>query len=386
MKASKASPYCRLFQAATERHQQRVFRIQDSLYNRALSDSKFRLYTGSLILDLDFMLVSWEQRRKANGAPGLDRKSIQMVEQMGVERFLRHLRREVRNGHYQAQPYALDLMNRGPNKVPRELRRGVVADKILQGSAELVYGPVLMADILPCCYGVLGKGAPPASKAIGRAMERAKYMVWGDINDYYKNIIIAWLMSDIRKRTADNRLLDLIMQWLSTSTVDERNKRIILPGDRGIPQGAVTSPLWSAYYLSLRFDQPFHENGWDKEFGATLTRYADNIYVTCQRKPEELAARMELLLNRHELRCPMRVDRVTEPIPVLGFLMQKTPAGVQSRIMPGKEDKLQESIRKSYRQWMKEQGHRITGWENFYGQQVRLHEPGYLRAVLDGEA
>jgi len=362
------SPYCFLKEKAIKRHQQRVYRIQDELYLRAKEDKSFRLYTGRLTSDPDFLRVSWEQRREANGAPGTDRKTVQMILQMGPEQFLKHTRRELKNGLYEPDPYRLHQISKGPNKAPREIRMGCIRDKVVMGAAELVYGPLLMADILPCCFPVIGRGPYDALNAIRKTMDRGRYVIYGDIVNFYPNIRHDWMLDDLCNRIADKWLLGLIRQWLKSYTVDRRNKRIILSGDRGIPQGAVTAPLWSAYYLTRRFDRPFYEKGWDKEFGATLVRYSDNIYVVCQRRPSELAARMELLLSQHELRLKeTRVVKVTDEIPVLGFLLHKEPTGVKVRIEPTRIEKLRRSVQESHEEWKATAIQRIKGWNAYFG-------------------
>ena len=52
----------------------------------------------------DFLVAAWERVRVNGGAPGVDGKTIEMIEQEGMERFLEELREELRNGTYRPAP------------------------------------------------------------------------------------------------------------------------------------------------------------------------------------------------------------------------------------------------------------------------------------------
>jgi CRISPR-associated protein Cas1 len=122
-----------------------------------------------------------------------------------------------------------------------------------------------------------------------------------DIVKYFDQIQHQRLLSEVEERIDLPWLLDLIKGWITAGTLTAEG--ILLP-QRGVPQGAVISPLLSNVYLD-DFDEALTKAGYP------LVRYADDFVllarsrqqvVAGQTKVAQLLALMELQLHPDKTR------------------------------------------------------------------------------------
>src|SRR4029077_13366878 len=73
------------------------------------------------------------------------------------------------------------------------------------------------------------------------------YVLEGDIKGYFDTVHHRKLMSLLRKRIADQDLLDLIWKFLKAGIMDDG---LFTRTDKGVPQGGVISPLLANVYLN----------------------------------------------------------------------------------------------------------------------------------------
>lgn len=99
-------------------------------------------------------------------------------------------------------------------------------------------------------------------------------------------------------RVADRRVLRLIRAWLEVGVAEETGRRV--RSNRGLPQGAVISPVLANVFLHYVFD--LWSQRWrtrSAQGDVTITRFADDIIVGFQHKGEakrfqrELAERLQ---------------------------------------------------------------------------------------------
>ncbi len=106
-----------------------------------------------------------------------------------------------------------------------------------------------------------------------------------DIVKFFDNIDHHRLLKEVRRHIDNPRILCLIKAWISVGVLTEEG--LILP-QKGIPQGAVISPLLANIYL--------HE--FDELVTATdlkLVRYADDFLVLAQTHERILQAKSEII-------------------------------------------------------------------------------------------
>lgn len=127
-------------------------------------------------------------------------------------------------------------------------------------------------------YGMRpGKGCKDALRRVeGLLKAGKKYIADIDLQKYYDTIPTDRLMSRLREHIADGRLLKLIESLVKAEVTDGPEQK---EPEAGVPQGSVLSPLLSNIYLNS-LD---HEM---EEAGIEMTRYADDIVVTCDRQEE----------------------------------------------------------------------------------------------------
>jgi RNA-directed DNA polymerase len=110
----------------------------------------------------------------------------------------------------------------------------------------------------------------------GLLQEGFCHVVDADIKSFFDGIDHKLLMSRIRGRIADGRVLELIEQMLKAGILEDQD---LWEPEEGTPQGGVISPLLANIYL----------NGLDWELaeaGFEITRYADDFVVLCRSADE----------------------------------------------------------------------------------------------------
>jgi len=120
----------------------------------------------------DILREAWRRVRRNRGAAGIDRVSIQDVEQYGVERLLQELGQVLRAGEYGAQVVRGVYIPKADGKM-RPLGIQTVRDRVVQMAAKLVLEPIFEADFESCSYGLR-----PRRSAV-MALERIRQLSLG---------------------------------------------------------------------------------------------------------------------------------------------------------------------------------------------------------------
>jgi RNA-directed DNA polymerase len=76
-------------------------------------------------------------------------------------------------------------------------------------------------------------------------------VIEGDLKSYFDTVHHRKLLSLLKRRIADRDILDLIWKFLKAGVMEEG---LLARTDRGVPQGAIISPLLSNLYLN-EFDR-----------------------------------------------------------------------------------------------------------------------------------
>jgi group II intron reverse transcriptase/maturase len=288
---------------------EKVRRLQRALYMSAKRSGTRRFHAlFDRICRSDVLAEAWERVRANKGAAGIDGEILSMIEQGGVEGFLRDLRRRLQAGRYWPQPVRRQYIPK-PDGSKRPLGIPTVRDRVVQAAAKLVIEPIFEADFKECSYGFRPKrSATDALEAIRLTGGRGhRYVVEIDIRKYFDSIDHEKLMRLVERRISDRRVLKLLRKWLKAGVlVDGRVEGTAL----GSPQGGVISPLLANIYLDVL------DGIWERRCRqlGKLVRYADDAVVLCRSRTaaEETLRRLGIIMERLSLELHPAKTRIVE--------------------------------------------------------------------------
>jgi len=274
------------------------------------------------------------------------------IDGMAVEDLLGHLRTDweqiksalLSDTYYPQGVRSVDIPK--PNGGTRQLGIPTVMDRLIQQALYQVLNPLYDPTFTDNSYGFRpGRNAQQAVKQSRDYIRQGKrWVVDVDLSKFFDEVHHGRLLSKLRKRIEDRRVIHLIDRYLRSGMmrhgVEEKRSK-------GTPQGSPLSPLLSNIVL----DELDKELG---KRGLSYVRYADDfqIYVKTKRSAERVQASTKRFIEE-QLRL-----RVNEEKSAIGrpwerdFLGYSFTSNKESRLKPSKASikRLRQKIKQKLRQ------------------------------------
>lgn len=196
------------------------------------------------LTDILWLGQAWEQIRRNKGSktPGVNNTVAVNVDLALIEK----LRRELEAGTYPPSPVRRGQIPKANGK-QRPLGISNLEDRIVQQALRMLLEPIFEADFLSCSHGFRkGRSTHTALRDVAIGYAGASWIVEGDIESCYDSIPHGRLVEQLRRRIADEKVLQLIWRFLEAGYLEDWKFHKTYSG---VPQGNVVGPLLCNIFL-----------------------------------------------------------------------------------------------------------------------------------------
>lgn len=251
------------------------------------------------------ILLAWKEIKAKGSSGGIDGQTTTDFEK-DLGNNIQEIIDRLKSGRWSPMPY---MQIEIPKKITEIRRLGLltVKDKIVQHAIKMLIEPRLEKIFVGNSYGYRpNKGA---LKAIRRTLQerqnkKTPWILRLDIDNYFDNIDHQILQSRIKAIIPDTDIVRLIMLCVKMGVVTKEMKWE--DTTKGLPQGAVLSPLLANLYLHS-FDQFVLSRK------LPYVRYADDFIILCHDNEEaQTVCNHTTAYLKDKLKATLNVASITE--------------------------------------------------------------------------
>jgi group II intron reverse transcriptase/maturase len=172
---------------------------------------------------------------KGFNTPGVDGLKGEDLDAEWLDKLVEQLR----NGTYQPSPVQRVFIPKRNGKL-RPLGKPTAADKVVQSAIKLVLEPIYEQTFCACSHGFRPKRSCHTALRDCLLQRTPTWTIEGDLKSFFDKIDHGVLLTLLRKKIADERLIELIRQFLKAGYLQDWQWHATWSGT---PQGGVLSPL-----------------------------------------------------------------------------------------------------------------------------------------------
>ncbi|MDQ3016328.1 MAG: group II intron reverse transcriptase/maturase [Bacteroidota bacterium] len=258
-----------------------------------------------------------------------------------------------------------------PNGGKRVLGIPTVVDRMIQQALHQILNPIYDPHFSQWSYGFrAGKSAHDAVlQARDHINEGRRWVVDVDLSKFFDEVHHERLLSTLRKKVKDRRVIHLIHRYLKAGMMQDGIEE---PRTKGTPQGSPLSPLLSNIVLD-ELDKELEKRGHH------FVRYADDfqIYVGTERTAERVMKSISNFIEK-KLRLKVNEEKSTIGRPwertLLGYSFTRNnevKVKVSKESIRRLRDKVREKLRRgrgrNLSKFVKEElNPLLRGWMNYF--------------------
>ena len=253
--------------------------LRRRIYVKAKAEATWRFWGLYVhVCKRETLQEAYQMAKSNHGAPGIDGITFEVIEESGVESFLKQIQDELVHNTYRPMPVRKkEIPKDGGSKV-RVLSIPAIRDRVVQGALKLILEPIFEADFQAGSYGYRPRRS--AHEAVDRV---AQAIVQGltriidlDLRAYFDNGQHSLLLGKVARRVQDAAVMRLLKMILKST------------GAKGVPQGGVISPMLSNLYLTevdRMLEKAIATTRRGKYPNVQYARFADDLVVLIDSHP-----------------------------------------------------------------------------------------------------